>query len=87
MNAASGRLVSATPLTGAPGAVGVGGGSVWVADPGAGACRAIDPRSGVAVDRILVGGEPGSIVSGGGAIWVASTVGATVTGSTRPPEA
>ena len=79
VNAASGRLVSATQLSGTPGAVSGGGGSVWVADPGAGEVSRIDPGSGVVVDQVLVGGEPGSIVGGGGAIWVASTVGATVT--------
>jgi YVTN family beta-propeller protein len=76
---ASGTLVTATPLAGAPGAISGSSGSVWVADPGDGAVARIDPRSGLAVDRIAVGGEPGSITSGGGAIWVASTVGATVT--------
>ena len=76
---ASGRLVTATPLAGTPGAISGGSGSVWVADAGDGAVARIDPGSGVVVDRIPVGGEPGSIASGGGAIWVASTVGATVT--------
>jgi streptogramin lyase len=79
VSATSGRLVTATQLAGAPGAVNSGDGSVWVADPGAGEVSRIDPSSGVEVDRILVAGEPGSIVSGGGAIWVASTVSATVT--------
>jgi YVTN family beta-propeller protein len=79
VNSASGRLVTATPLAGAPGAVSGGDGSVWVADPGTGVVSRIDPGSGAEVDQIQVGGDPGSIVSGGGAIWAASTVGATVT--------
>jgi YVTN family beta-propeller protein len=79
VDTASARLVYATQLAGAPGAVSSGDGSVWVADPGAGEVSRIDSGSGVEVDRILVGGEPGSIVSGGGAIWAASTVSATVT--------
>ena len=79
VSTATGRLVAATPLGGAPEAVSTGANSVWVADPGAGAVMRIDPGSGTAVDRILLGGEPGSIVSGGGAIWVASSVAATVT--------
>jgi YVTN family beta-propeller protein len=79
VNTTSARLVDATQLAGAPGAVSGGDGSVWTADPGAGEVSRIDPGRGVEIDRILVGGEPGSIVSGGGAIWVASTVGATVT--------
>jgi len=79
VNTATDRLVAATQLSGTPGAVGGGDGSVWVADPGAGEVSRIDPGSGVVVDQVLVGGEPGSIVGGDGAIWVASTVGATVT--------
>jgi virginiamycin B lyase len=77
VNTASGRLTSATRLTGAPEAVSSGASSVWVTDPDGGAVARIDPNSGAAVDRILVGGDPGSVASGG-AIWTASTVGATV---------
>jgi YVTN family beta-propeller protein len=79
ISTASGRLVAATRLGGAPGALSGGAGSVWVADPGGAAVARINPVSAAAVDQIPVGGEPGSIVSGGGAIWAASTVGATVT--------
>jgi YVTN family beta-propeller protein len=79
IDTASGRLVAATPLSGAPGAVSGGANSVWVADPGGEAVTWIDPGTGAAADQIPVGGEPGSIVSGRGAVWVASTVGATVT--------
>jgi ABC-type transport system substrate-binding protein len=53
--------------------------SLWVAAPGDEAVTRIDPGSGAAVDRILVGGEPGSVVSGDGAIWAASTDAASVT--------
>jgi ABC-type transport system substrate-binding protein/DNA-binding SARP family transcriptional activator len=79
VNTDSDQLVHATRLTGAPGAVSGGDGSVWVADPGGGKVSRIDPGTGAEVDRILVGGGPGSITSGAGAIWVASTVGATLT--------
>ena len=79
VSTASGRLVTATPLAGTPGAISGGSGSVWVADAGGGNVARIDPRSGTVVDRIPLGGEPGSITGGGGAIWVASTVGATLT--------
>jgi len=79
VDTASDQLVHATKLTGAPGAVSGGDGSVWVADPGGGTVSRVDPGSGAEVDRILVGGGPGSITSGAGAIWVASTVGATLT--------
>ena len=78
VNTGSGQLVRATPLTGAPEAVGSGAGSLWAAEPGAGAVSRIRPGSGVVVDRIPMGGQPGSVVSGGGAIWAASTVGAMV---------
>jgi YVTN family beta-propeller protein len=78
VDAASGRLVTATPLTGTPEAVGSGAGSVWTAET-SGAVTRIDPSSGAVVDQILVDDDPGSVVAGGGAIWAASTVGATVT--------
>jgi YVTN family beta-propeller protein len=78
MSGGSGAIVTATRLTGAPGAVATAAGSVWVADPGSGTVTRIDPGSGLVVERLDIGGDPGSIVSGGGAIWVASTVGATV---------
>ena len=78
VDTASGRLVTATPLTGTPGAVGSGAGSVWTAET-SGAVTRVDPSSGAVVDQILVDGDPGSVVVGGGAIWAASTVGATVT--------
>jgi YVTN family beta-propeller protein len=78
VDASSGGISSATPLTGAPGAVTAGYGSVWVADPTAQDVSQLDATTGDLVERIPVGGEPGSIVSGGGAIWVASTVDATI---------
>jgi YVTN family beta-propeller protein len=80
VDAASDRLASATPLPETPGSVEDGGGSLWVADPGAQQVSVIDPGSGAIVDpHIRVSGSPGTVVSGGGAIWVASTVGSTVT--------
>jgi len=79
VDVASDRLASATPLTGNPGSVTAGGGSLWVADPVAERVFQVDPGSGSVVDRIPVGAEPGSIVSGDGAVWVVSTVGSTVT--------
>ena len=59
VDVASGRPVAATRLDGAPEALSGGASSVWVTDPGGGAVTRIDPGSGAAVDRILVGGEPG----------------------------
>jgi YVTN family beta-propeller protein len=78
VDTASGQLVTATPLTGTPGAVGSSVGSVWTAET-SGAVTRIDPSSGAVVDQILVDGDPGSIAVGADAIWAASTVGATVT--------
>ncbi len=75
----SGGVTGVTPLSGAPGAVAGGAGSVWATDPGSAAVMRINPATGAVVDRIAVGGQPGSIVTGFGAIWAASTVGATVT--------
>jgi YVTN family beta-propeller protein len=79
IGAGSARLVTATTLTGAPGGITAGLGSVWVADPGANAVSEIDPSSGRVIDRIPLDSEPGSIAWGAGAVWVASSVGATVT--------
>jgi peptide/nickel transport system substrate-binding protein len=76
---ASDRLTVATPLAGTPGSITDGGGSVWVANPGSQEVSQIDSRTGVVIDRILVGAEPGSIVYGDGAIWVASSDAAVVT--------
>jgi DNA-binding SARP family transcriptional activator len=59
VDTAADQLVTAAPLNGAPEAVSSGAHSVWVADPGGEAVTRIDPGSGAAVDRILVGGEPG----------------------------
>jgi YVTN family beta-propeller protein len=75
----SDRIALATPLAGTPGSVTVGGGSAWVANPGAQRVSRIDAGSGVVTDSVLVRAEPGSIVYGGGAIWVAGTDAATVT--------
>ena len=79
VNTRSGEIATATALTGAPGAVASGAGSIWVADPSNATVIRIDSRSGVVSDRIAVGAGPGSIVSGDRAIWVASTIGATLT--------
>ena len=78
VDTAAGRVVTATPLSETPGAVGSGAGSVWTAEP-SGAVTRVDPSSGAVVDQILVDGDPGSVAVGAGAIWAASTVGATVT--------
>jgi YVTN family beta-propeller protein len=78
VDASSDRVLTATSLTGAPGAVTAGYGSVWVADPTGQDVSRIDAATGDLVETIPVDGEPGSIVSGGGAIWVASTIDATV---------
>ena len=78
LDAASGRPVIATDLAGAPGAVGVGAGSIWVADPGDNMVSRLDPATGVVTDQIPASDEPGSVVSGDGAIWAASTVGARI---------
>jgi YVTN family beta-propeller protein len=74
----SGTVTKLTALTGTPGALAGGAGSLWVADATGPTVSRIDPGNGGVVDRIQVAGEPGSIVAGGGAIWVASTVGGTV---------
>ncbi len=74
----SGRIVNAVELPGAPAAVAVGIGSVWVADPTGQTVARVDPSSGSVVDRIPVGGQPGRVTTGGGAVWVASTLGSLI---------
>jgi hypothetical protein len=54
VDAASDRLVDATPLVGVPGAVTAAGGSLWVADPVADRVDQVDPDSGSVLDRIPV---------------------------------
>ncbi len=76
---AAGRVVRATGLSAAAGAVASSDGSVWVAAPGSGQVLRIDSRLGGVVDQIGVGGVPGSIAGGGGAVWVASSAAARVT--------
>ena len=68
----------AAVLPEAPAAAAVGAGSVWLAEPNAGAVVRIDERSRRAVERIPVGAGPGAIAFGGGALWVASVPGGTV---------
>ncbi len=76
VQAASGRLMGISPLSGPPGAVSAADGSVWVADPGAGEVSRIGPGTDATTARVPVDGQPGAIASGAGAIWVADADGA-----------
>lgn len=64
-----------TALPAAPSAAATGAGSIWLAEPDAGAVIRVDERSGGVVGRIPVGGSPGTIAFGAGAAWVASVPG------------
>jgi YVTN family beta-propeller protein len=74
----TGAASSPIALTGAPGALAVGGDSVWATDSDGEAVTRISPSSGTVVDRVPVAGQPGSLAASGGAIWVASTLGGTI---------
>ena len=62
-------------LPGAPSAMAVGYGSLWVAAPGAGSVSRVDlAKSGIA-DSVPVGGSPALLAVGGGSVWIASALG------------
>jgi len=62
----------------APAAIAAGEGSLWLADPAAGAVCRVDPDRGTVVDRIQLGGTPGAVAVGGGSVWAASVLGDSV---------
>jgi YVTN family beta-propeller protein len=59
----------------APAAMVAGQGSLWLADPSAGAVVRVDPDEATVVDRIPVGMTPSALAIGGGSVWVASVPG------------
>ena len=61
-----------------PGAIAVGAGRVWVADPAARQLAEIDPATGSLQRTLPVGLQPSAIVTAGQAIWVAGYDTATV---------
>jgi peptide/nickel transport system substrate-binding protein len=63
------------PLPGAAAAITAGAGSLWLADPDAGAVLRLDPAARTVADQIPVGGSPGALATGGGSIWGASVPG------------
>jgi YVTN family beta-propeller protein len=73
------RLAGGASLVAAPAAIGVGGGSLWLAEPDAGAVVRVDRTSRRVVETIPVGGDPGAIAVAGGSVWVASVPGASLT--------
>jgi DNA-binding SARP family transcriptional activator/ABC-type transport system substrate-binding protein len=68
---------TATVLPEAPATAAVGAGSVWLAEPNAGAVLRVDEATRN-VERIPVGAGPGAIAFGAGAVWVANVPGGTV---------
>ena len=65
--------VRATMSLGGANQLGIGKGSVWVSDDGAGELVRVDPRSNHVVARIAVGESPGGVAVGEGSVWVASS--------------
>jgi peptide/nickel transport system substrate-binding protein len=72
LNSKSGAVAGSVPLPGNPAAIAAGRGSLWLADPNAGAVVRVDLDSQAVADRIPVGGSPGALAVGGGSVWVAS---------------
>jgi peptide/nickel transport system substrate-binding protein len=60
------------PVPGAPSAVAVGAGSVWVASETSGTVTRLDPTGGAALGTISVGNGPIAVAFGAGAVWVAN---------------
>jgi ABC-type transport system substrate-binding protein len=74
-----GRVAAnATVLREAPAAAVVGAGSVWLAEPDAGAVERVDEATRGVVERIPVGAGAGAVAFGGGAVWAASVPGGRV---------
>jgi peptide/nickel transport system substrate-binding protein len=72
LNSSSGAVADSVPLPGNPASIAAGYGSLWLADPNAGAVVRVDLDSQAVTDRIPVGGSPGTLAVGGGSVWVAS---------------
>jgi YVTN family beta-propeller protein len=65
--------VRATIPLGGANQIGIGAGSVWVSDDGAGELVRVDPSSNRVVARIAAGDSPGGVAVGEGGVWVASS--------------
>ncbi len=68
----SGAVAATVSPTAKPAAVAGGNGSLWLADPDAGAIERVDLDSRTVIDRIPVDGSPGALAVGGRSLWVAS---------------
>lgn len=69
----TGRVTADTPLGGQPGAIAVGGGSVWVTSPSDDLVIRVDEATSTVAQRIKVGDAPAGIAFGFGAGWVANS--------------
>lgn len=74
----TGRVTADTPLGSQPGAVAVGGGSVWVTSPSDDLVIRVDEVTSTVAQRIKVGHAPAGIAFGFGAVWVANSGNRTV---------
>jgi YVTN family beta-propeller protein len=74
----TGRVTADTPLGGQPGAIAVGGGSVWVTSPSDDLVIRVDEATSTVAQRIKVGNAPAGIAFGFGAVWVANSGDRTV---------
>jgi DNA-binding beta-propeller fold protein YncE len=75
----SGRLMGVSPATNSvlrsvdvgAGAVAVGEGAVWVANPLNGTVTRVDPERGVVTSRLRLGNEPRALAMEGSRVWAA----------------
>ena len=78
VDGASGRIMSAIPVGGAPGQVTFGADAVWVTNAGDNNVSRIDPSTNDVRQTVTVGGGPAGVAVGGGSVWVANGLDGTV---------
>jgi YVTN family beta-propeller protein len=74
----SSAVAAGGSLEAAPAAMAAGGGSIWLAEPDAGAVERVDPASRRVAGHVQVGGTPSALAVGAGSVWAASVRGESV---------
>jgi YVTN family beta-propeller protein len=78
MNPQDGSLELATELGQRPGAIAIGLGSLWIAQPDRGIVTRLDLADGSIIDTIRVGTSPAGVAVGEGSVWVTNAGDGTV---------
>jgi peptide/nickel transport system substrate-binding protein len=79
VSASTGHISAAIPLSGSPGAIAAGAGSIWATMSDRGIVSRIDPATNTVQQTISTPGGPSALSVGGGFVWVANTLAGTVT--------